>query len=513
MRKELLFLFLFLLLTMFMLSGCGSSGNGESGSAYQGGESGNTSQVSSDEQAVVTYLQAYELYQKLKENSNLSIIDRMNQVSDLLKTQSNVSSISIDASYRVIEFVADGTTFMIDDIEDFQKVDSYENTSINNVTKIDGNNYYEKKIYNKVKDNSSNFKVLPLRCLLIGGIPNNTIDKHKRDLRDILIQKSFSVVDITSNNISDIAENFRNINNYGALIIITHSWCLQQKENAQLLYLFSKEASNNLYDTFQMIQSFSNLENELKTYFPFLQNDEEFKKDCSIVIKNEGNQIYWIVNVRPSFFRQVFPRGTNILENTQLENTLVYLYCCNGCTTKNPKIIFTSNEQLKNVYLFSYSKTINNDMVNSFLNAGSPVVYASSWVSNEMSDFESCKNIFKLVDTNNNVISEKEGFIRYGADYINKAFEEKDDRLTIIADKGVTVNQSISELNYENNLLVKEYNEYISNDDKQIPIDWNIGDNFKYNITISNFNNFLVRFVSDKDVECFFGNDINIIAH
>ncbi|GEM_PF-6955327 len=79
------------------------------------------------DEALSTYMEASNLYEKLKKNPHFSRIDAMNQVADLLRTKPNVTDIVVDVSYRVIDFKANGWGYTIDDLEDIWAAQSCTN--------------------------------------------------------------------------------------------------------------------------------------------------------------------------------------------------------------------------------------------------------------------------------------------------------------------------------------------------------------------------------------------------
>jgi len=481
MRKEKPILFMFLILILLQ-QGCGSGGSGGSGGAYQGGSDGNTTQIS--DPATATYMEAYNLFKKLKENSDLTRVDIMTQVYEYLKTQSNVTSVELDASYRIIEFVANGDRFMIDDVEDREAAFFQDDTSSMVSTVVNEN----KSKCHSEKNRKMKAKILPLKGLMIQGHPEDRIMGFSNAIKsDLIKQSNFEFDSLRSNDIAGIANAFKSLNSYGLLIICSHGAYRCLSGNGQLIWLFSKEISAYTSETTRLL-----LKEELVSNFPFLVLDG----DCLFKYKETNTGRHWIVCVRPSFFRKLL--------TSKIENTVVYLCCCYGCLTRNPIIISPTSLSFR--YMFDYPDYISNDMVNSFLDAGFPVVYASSWDAAEPDMQEICVNGFlSLKDGNGNSISEREGFVNKGAKTIDSLCRLKTDRAIY---DNVTVYQDLSSLNYGSSSLVIENPRTAS---LILSEEW-IYNGVKIEVNVTQGNYFLVRFVKDEDVECFFGNDINITA-
>lgn len=114
------FLLLLLIPILYLSVGCRGNRNETTDNTLKKNNATETSQKGESEKAVSAYMEAYNLYAKLKKQPGFSRADAMTQVSNLLKKDPNVTDIRIDASYRVIEFTSGGTRFMIDDTEDMQ---------------------------------------------------------------------------------------------------------------------------------------------------------------------------------------------------------------------------------------------------------------------------------------------------------------------------------------------------------------------------------------------------------
>jgi len=484
-RKENLILFLFLVFVMLQ-QGCGSGGSGGSGGAYQGGNDGGTAQIS--DPATATYMEAYNLFKKLKEDPDMTRVDIMTQVSDYLKSQSNVTSVELDASYRIIEFVANDVRFMIDDVEDIESafVQQDANSSISSLERVKDKNSHR-------MGKATKPLVLKRRGLVICGFPTRDIENFaKRFVADGIQFSNFDMSGINSDDISGIAENLRNLNEYGLLIIASHGFCECLPANAQCVWLFSREIIGST-----SVSTRSTMESEISANFPFIV----FDGDCGFKYKEDkdSNKKYWMVHVKPSFFRKLF-------SSVKIDKTMVFLSHCDGCQTRQP-VMTGPTENVTGRYLYDYGDLIGNDLVNSFLDAGSPVVYACSWNAKMQDMNHACTAGFlSLKDANGNSISEKESFINYGAENIDKANSKINTGKWDYYINNLSVNQNLMSLNYDSTLLTIGYT-------RTPPLfsDYWTHNGQKWTVDITLGNCYLVRFVKE-DVECFFGNDINITA-
>jgi len=102
--KRLFILFCCTFLLTNWTAGCSSGGSkAQEGSHYN-----------ASDQATVTYMEAYEMNEKMKK-AGVSKVDRYDRIAQHMKKKKNVTKIEIDRGYQCIEFVINGVSFMIDE--------------------------------------------------------------------------------------------------------------------------------------------------------------------------------------------------------------------------------------------------------------------------------------------------------------------------------------------------------------------------------------------------------------